>query len=68
MQHSEPELLGCRLAALITQVDVVSLPVVAEDAGVLHGQMRQPLVIVLGRVAPLADQFGDEVVGGAAAV
>ena len=31
--------LGCRLAALITQVDVVSLPVVAEDAGVLHGQM-----------------------------
>ena len=39
MQHSEPELLGCRLAALITQVDVVSLPVVAEDAGVLHGQM-----------------------------
>ena len=57
-----PELLGAGLASGVAQVDLVRVPVVAQRAGVLDGEVGDLVGEVAGRVALLLDEPGDQFV------
>lgn len=57
------EVLRAGLAPAVAQVDLVGVPVVAQGAGVLDGQVRDLVGEVTRGVAPFGDQPGDQFVG-----
>ena len=63
MHERLAQVLGAGLAALVLQVDLVGVAVVAERARVLDGEVGELVVVVAGRVAALGDQPGDQLVG-----
>jgi hypothetical protein len=54
------KLLGRGLAPLVGLVDLVGLAVLVERAGMLDGQVSDPLVELAGRISLLCDQLGDQ--------